>query len=276
MKRLIVNGDDFGLHPLINLGIIEAHQHGILTSTSLVACGSAFDEAVALALKNPSLGVGIHLTFVAERSISPPEQIPSLLGKNNKFLTSWRGVIIRLLHGRIRPEEIRKEAAAQISKVLDAGITPTHVDSHQHLHLLPAFRKVILPLIEQFHIPGIRIIKREIVPQHRGWKSRGLEYYSRRAMSQVKKYGLWCPDFVAGTSLGGHWSLETLRTLLSNLPDGVTEIICHPGRNDTELSKHFDWDYHWDNETTVLTTPDLRALIAKNNIQLCRFEKVEA
>lgn len=70
MKRLIVSGDDFGLHPLINQGIIEAHRDGIVTSTSLVACGSAFDDAVTKALQHPKLGIGIHLTFVEEKPVS--------------------------------------------------------------------------------------------------------------------------------------------------------------------------------------------------------------
>ena len=70
--RLIVNADDFGFTRDVNEGIVEAHRHGILTATTLMANGDAFDHAVALARENPSLDVGCHLVLVQGKSVLDP------------------------------------------------------------------------------------------------------------------------------------------------------------------------------------------------------------
>ncbi len=270
MKRLIVNGDDFGLHPAINQGIIQAHQDGILTSASLVPCGKAFDDAVDLAKQHPELGVGIHLTFVEEIPVLPPEKIPSLVGMNGRFPKSWTGILARIIAGRIRLIHLRREAGAQIAKVIDAGITPTHIDSHQHLHLLPIIWRVILPLIKKHRIPAVRVIPREIMPNHRGMKSRLLEYLSKRAARQLEGLDVSHADFVAGTSLGGRLTPNRWKTLIDNLSQGTTEVICHPGMSDRELGNSYQWGYRWEQELSALTSPEIRERIAERQIILSR------
>jgi hopanoid biosynthesis associated protein HpnK len=275
MKRLIVSGDDFGLHRLINQGIIEAHQHGILTSTSIVPCGQAVEDAVALAKRNPGISVGIHLTFVEETPISRPDDIPSLVNSDGRFLKSWRHLLPRLLTGRINPEHLRKEAETQMSKILDMGINPTHIDSHQHLHLHPAVWKMLVPVVQKFRIPRMRMINREVMPGHRGWKSRTLEILSRRLLPELRHHGIWSPECAAGTSLGGHITQEQVVRLLDNLPDGTTELICHPGQNDEELARQYKWRFNWENEKTALVSDVIREKISACNIQLCRFEPLQ-
>jgi len=272
MKRLIVSGDDFGIHRSINQGIIDAHRNGILTSASIVPCGQAFDDAVALARENPKLGVGIHLTFVAEIPLSRCEDIESLVDSDGRFPASWKSMVFCLITGRIRWRDIQTEAEAQIAKVLDSGITPTHVDSHQHLHLFPALGKRLLPVIQKSRIPGIRLAKREVIANHRGWKSRGLEFLSRRSAPDMDRAGIWSPDHVAGTSLGGRLTVETVDCLLTELPDGTTELICHPGADNVELAKCYQWNYDWNGETSALTSPTIQRKIADLGIQLSRFE----
>jgi hopanoid biosynthesis associated protein HpnK len=272
MRRLIVSGDDFGLHPLINQGIIEAHQHGILTSTSIVACGQAVNDAVKLAKQNPEISVGIHLTFVEEIPVSKPDDIPSLVDTDGRFSMSWRHLLPKLLSMRIHPEHLRKEAEAQMSKILDMGITPTHMDSHQYLHLHPTVWKMLAPVVQKFKIPRIRMISREIMPGHRGWKSRTLEILSRRLLPELKRHGIWSPDCAAGTSLGGHITKGQIASLLDNLPDGTTELICHPGQNDEELGWQYSWKFNWENEKAALISDVIREKVADLGIQLCRFE----
>lgn len=272
MKRLIVSGDDFGLHPLINQGIVEAHQHGILTSTSIVACGQAFEDAVNLAKQNPKLGVGVHLTFVEENPVLNPSEIPSLMASQGRFPASWKGFLTRFLTGRIRKEELQRETEAQIAKAVDAGIQPTHVDSHQHLHMWPRVWEIIVPVLKKFKVPAIRMVMHEVISDHRGWKSRGLEYLSRRLLPRVQQTGMWCPDHVAGTSLGGHITSEIVDKLLNHLPKSTTELICHPGKSNQELDGRYNWGYNWEEELAALTSPTISAKIAERSIQLCRFE----
>ena len=272
MKRLIVSGDDFGLHPLINQGIIEAHQQGILTSTSVIACGQAVEDAVSLAKQNPKLGVGVHLTFVEEDPVLNPNEIPSLVTSRECFPASWKGFLARFLTGRIRKEELQKETQAQIAKVFDAGIQPTHIDSHQHLHLWPRVWTSIEPVLKKFDIPAARMVMHEMMSDHKGWKSRGLEYLSRRLSSRVQHAGIWYPKYVAGTSLGGHLTSEIVDRLLSHIPTGTTELICHPGKNNRELDSCYHWDYQWEEELAALTSSAISDKIAECNIQLCRFK----
>jgi hopanoid biosynthesis associated protein HpnK len=270
MKRLIVNGDDFGLHPAINQGIIKAHTDGILTSASLVPCGRAFDDAVDLAKQHPELGVGIHLTFVDEIPVLPPEKIPSLVSLNGRFPKSWTGMLTRILAGRIRLIHLRREAGAQIAKVVDAGIEPTHIDSHQHLHLLPLIWRVILPLIKKHRIPAVRVIPREIIPNYRGVKSRVLEYLSKKAVQHLDIQEVSHADFAAGTSLSGRLIPNRWKSLIDNLPQGVTEVICHPAISDRDLMNSYQWGCRWEEELLALTSPEIRQMITDQQITLAR------
>ena len=90
LKQLIVNADDFGLHTLINQGIIKGHREGFITSTSIMPSATAYDEAVELALANPNLGIGIHLTLVGGvQPVLPKDKIASLVDAEGRFLPDY-------------------------------------------------------------------------------------------------------------------------------------------------------------------------------------------
>ena len=84
MKRIIVNADDFGFTADVNEGIVAAHRRGILTATSLMANGEAFDDAVRLARETPTLDIGCHLVLIGGESLLTgqplPASVPELLG----------------------------------------------------------------------------------------------------------------------------------------------------------------------------------------------------
>ena len=135
MKYLIPNADDFGFTRDVNQGIVEAHRHGILTATTLMATGAAFDNAVELARQNPELDIGVHLVLVDLEGFPP--SIPRLL----------------FSLGRIR---IYDELVRQVQKVLAAGLIPTHLDTHKHTHLLPQVFNAMTRIAQEFHIPWVR------------------------------------------------------------------------------------------------------------------------
>lgn len=85
MKLLIVNADDFGLHPAVNRGIIAGHVNGCISSTSIMPGGGAFEDAAALAAAHPRLGVGVHLTLVGEKPVLDPSEVPSLVDGDGRF-----------------------------------------------------------------------------------------------------------------------------------------------------------------------------------------------
>src|SRR5579871_3324180 len=123
---LIVNADDFGLTEGTNRAIIDAHCKGIVTSTSLLANGRAFDHAVALARQHPTLGIGVHLTLTEGWPVSSDAQ--PLVGADGQLPLSNQPVVRSLLSGNFPYNAIQREFEAQVSKVLATGIKPTHID----------------------------------------------------------------------------------------------------------------------------------------------------
>ena len=279
MKRLIVNADDFGLHASVNRGIRDAHSGGIVTSTSLMAGGAAFDEARAIARDCPELGVGVHLTLVGARPVA--SAVASLVDGEGNFCASYPVFLRRYLQGTIRRDEVARELAAQIEKVTQAGIRPTHLDSHQHLHVVPGISAIVLDLARRFAIPAVRIPAEplgffgglspsvgRVVGRSGLTVLAGL--FRRRALAA----GLKTPDHFFGMLAGGQLNEIALQTILQQLPAGTAEIMCHPGRPDAALARQYSWDYHWSDELAALCAPRIRRILQENGIRLISFREL--
>lgn len=158
--RLIVHADDFGLSERVNEGIIQAHCDGVLTSASLIASGAAFEHAVSLLRSTPGLDFGVHLTLVGENPISKRDVIPTLLGGDGCFHSHSGAFMKRYFAGAIALDEIRRELDAQIGKVIARGVTVTHLDGHQHLHMVPGIRRVVGELADDIAFLSFAIRRR--------------------------------------------------------------------------------------------------------------------
>lgn len=135
-KRLIVNADDFGIHETVNKAVYRGFESGILTSTSIMAGGRAFDDAVAMAKTMGDIGIGIHLTLVGGlETVLPQAEVPSITWDNGVLCNNYVDLILRDLKGLIRAEDVYNEWDAQIRKILDTGLSVTHIDGHQHMHM---------------------------------------------------------------------------------------------------------------------------------------------
>src|SRR5271165_297701 len=161
MRRLIVNADDFGLTPGINRAIMEAHEHGVVTSATLMADGQAFEEAIALARSRPRLGVGCHIVLVDGAPLLDAAAVPTLLDRSASsggphFREGIAGFGALALLGRLAENEIEAEATAQIRKLQAAGMMVTHLDSHKHTHLFP---RVLRPLLRAAAKCGVKAIR---------------------------------------------------------------------------------------------------------------------
>jgi len=242
--RLIINADDFGLTPGINRAIGELHDAGALTSATLMANGPAFDEAVAIARARPTLGIGCHILLVDGTPVSDPSTIPTLLGPDGRtFRSSLAAFALAVLRGHVRAEEIARESLAQIRKLQRAGIRITHVDTHKHTHILSRVACPILKALEQTSIPAIRdpfeprwsatlsdnprraLLVRALEPLHRHFQS----------LPQIAEDRVLTTDGTLGISATGRLNSTTLRNLLNTMPDGLWELVCHPGYNDSDL-----------------------------------------
>ena len=244
--RLIVNADDFGLTAGVNRAISELHVAGVLTSATLMASGSAFEDAVEVARRHPGLGVGCHVVLTDGVPVSPPESIPSLLGPDERSFRPELGAFLRaLLRGDIRHEEIEREALAQITRLKDAGLAVTHVDSHKHTHLFPS---VTRPVLEAARRTGVTAVREPFEP---GW-SMDLRQGSWQRRAVVRLATLLRAKFEAqpailagdirttngtlGISGTGNLEAGSLAQILRALPEsGTYELCCHPGYNDADL-----------------------------------------
>jgi predicted glycoside hydrolase/deacetylase ChbG (UPF0249 family) len=247
-SRLIINADDFGLTPGINRSILELHSAGVLTSATLMATGPAFEDAVAITKAHPTLGVGCHVVLTDGIPASPPETISTLLGPDGRtFRPSLLDFVQALLRGRIREEEIEREAEAQIRKLQRAGITVTHVDTHKHSHLFPAVARPLLRVLQRAGISAIRnpfepAFTRQLT--HAGLKRRvqirvlnSFEPHFRR-LAPIRDRKVLTTGGTVGVSATGTLNATTLTQILRALPaEGTYELVCHPGYNDRDLDR---------------------------------------
>ena len=279
MKKLLVNAYDFGLHTLINLGIIKGHQEGFITSTSIMPSADAFDEAVALAQDNPQLGIGIHLTLVGGvKSVLPQSKIASLLDGEGRFLPDYVAFAKRFYTGGVKISELEAELRAQIEKALASKLNITHIDSHQHTHVLPGINGLVRKLCNEYNI------KRERIPKEgytfsggfeagigRKIGRAGLSFCADLAAMAANNDGIKHPDCFFGMLAGGHLNAQLVGNIIRVLPNGVSEIMTHPGLETAPLAKLYDWSYTWETELDSYLDENNKELLKQYNVQLANF-----
>lgn len=279
MKQLIVNADDFGLHPLINAGIIKGHQEGFITSTSLMPSAPCWQEAVRLAKKNPRLGIGVHLTLVGGvPSVLPKEQVSSLLDDDGLFLPDYVAFAKRYYSGAVKKAELEAELRAQLERALSCGVNITHIDSHQHTHVLPGINSLVLKLSNEYNIIRVRIPKEGYLFTG-GFQTgvgrligrSGLSFCADMAALRADSLGLRHPQHFYGMLAGGHLNAQLIANILRQLPEGVSEIMTHPGLDSAALGKAFSWQYHWREELDAYLDAGNKALLKELGIEPVSF-----
>jgi predicted glycoside hydrolase/deacetylase ChbG (UPF0249 family) len=275
-SRLIVNADDFGLSEAVNRGIVAAHDRGIVTSTSIMATGPAFEHAVELARSRPKLAVGIHLVLTEHRPLIGAAAAASLVEPDGRFAPHVVQLLRKQLRGRISLPQVRLELEAQLTRVRDAGIALSHIDGHQHVHVLPKIAGVVAELAARHGVAAVRYPAERV----RGYMLRSFKHARRVAEQTALR--LFCEssplkplrrsdDFV-GFYFGGRLDETNLATVLAGLPAGQTvELMCHPGDEDMQSSD--DWVYAWSAERDALTSPRIRDLVAARGLELISHVK---
>lgn len=274
--KLIVHGDDFGLSQNINQGIWEAHCRGILTSTSIMASGKAFAHAIQLARITPTLDVGVHLTLTEERPVLARNEIPTLVDEHGHFHRDARTFITNYGLHRISLDEIRRELDAQIVKVAEHDVRISHLDGHQHLHMVRGIRKVVGDLAKKYDVRAIRFPRERLqgymLLDRNNW-SRLLEMMTLNVFCTVAQTdGVRQPDYFVGFVSGGKLTKEHLANILKHLPaTGTCELMCHPGLDDAK-SAHAHWGYRWQEELDALTDEAILKYINTKGIDLISYE----
>lgn len=277
-KKLIINADDFGIHKAVNEAVYRGFESGILTSTSLMAGGAAFEEAVSVARDISELDVGVHLTLVGGLpSVLSPREIPSLTWENGLLCKNYVELIKRDLQGLINVEEVYCEWDAQIKKILDAGISITHIDGHQHLHMWNKFFPIAVSLAKKYKIPCMRVPDEKFFfdfslgNSFRSFAGTGLSIMARNHRKVLKEMKIITNDHFYGMLYGGHFTEDKMKKVLNKADDGVTEFMCHPSSDAEAMEAVFHWGYRGEDELKALLSPVLMEQIKSSEIKLTSY-----
>ncbi len=260
MKRLILNADDLGLTPGVNRAAMELARAGALTSATLMAAAPATEEAAESALELPSLGVGCHVVLVDGRPVLPAERIPTLIdprsghrnGRRSRHRSADGGPRFRptlgalaadLLRGRVSEADIEAEAVAQIRRLQRLDLQVTHVDTHKHAH---AFPRVLRPLLRAAVLCNVACVRNPFEPEwsvaaavaaglKRRLQVRALNTQRAYFLDAVEHIGMVTTDGALGVAATGSMTADSLRQTLGAMPEGVWELVCHPGYCDPGL-----------------------------------------
>jgi hopanoid biosynthesis associated protein HpnK len=286
---LIVNADDFGYTAGVNRAIVEAHTHGIVTSSTLMANGTAFADAAKLAGTVPRLSVGGHIVLIDGQPVLNPRQIPTLSRSNGNlhFRDGLKAFAARAIMGSLNPEEIEAEACAQIRKIQSAGITVSHFDTHKHTHVFPRVWKPLLRAAAACGVGALRnpfgprrpLRSSDVLTRPSLWMRHAevsiLRSFAKNFRSSVDRLGFRTPDGTLGIEVTGVLDERLFRSIAEAIPEGTWEFVCHPGYNDADLqSANTRLRESRELELKALTLPEARQLLAEIGIELISYREL--
>lgn len=246
MTKLIINADDFGYSKGVNLGIIEAYQNGVVTSTTMMTNMPGAAHAAALAQENPGLGVGIHLVLDCGRPVHP--YVPSLVDEKGSFHK------IEQLIQYAESTDIEKELLSQIDKFHSFGFTATHLDGHHHIHAYEKVYPIVEKIAQTYNLP---IRKASADPNH-------------SSHTKLQTTEMFFHQFY-----GDKLSIEGLLELFErSLHFGTAEIMCHPAYIDDPLLQGSSYALPRVRELAILTDPNIQSTIKAMNIELATYKEV--
>lgn len=279
-RRLIVTGDDFGLSPGVNAGIIEAYQKGILTSASLIVNAAGTAEAVELARENPGLAVGLHLTLVQGRASAPVTSIPDLVDFQGKFSDCAVKSGMRYFFCPGIQEQLRREIEAQLQRFRSFGLALSHVDGHMNMHLHPVVLNILIDAAEEYGIAVIRLTRDPLLqalqldprwPLRKAAEALVFMGISCWAERKLRAAGIQFPDVLYGLHQTGAIDEGYLVGLIQSLEPGTVELYCHPGiLPDAEVERRMP-GYQHDKELEALCAPRVRRRLYDRGVTLFNY-----
>jgi chitin disaccharide deacetylase len=251
-KQLIVTADDFNLSEGVSRGIREAHQHGIVTETSVMVNLGDPQRAAELLAEAPRLAIGLHLNLTRGRPLAPPRAVAALLGPEGSFLRTPQA-----LPPRLRAEAVQAEFQAQLQTFVQVfGCLPQHLDTHHHVHQHPVILEALLDLAVPLKL-----------------SVRGLDPHMR---ATIRTRGLGSPaHFLGDAGQEPYWTVTRLVSTIRALEAGITEIMCHPGYFDEAIA-YSRYGRQRDVEREALCNPVVVATMQETDVQLATYAAVQA
>jgi len=292
MRKLIVNADDFGFNRQITDGIIQCHEHGCVTSTTLMANMPAAEYAAEQSKKFPKLSVGIHLAINTGRPVSIPKKIPALVNRDGTFKSSSE-IVWLAKHLRLPADQVECEFTAQIEKLLSLGITPTHCDGHQNITVNPQPCIAMMRVVKKYSIKRLRTYRGLYrLDKMEGWKLNNVlkmlrinivrgpkniyyellhRYWQLKGYQlPEKKYGFY--KIVSSSPL--EYNLAGWTVLLNSLPKGISELVVHPGLANNDPVDNADFAKKRVLEYELFSNPKTKELCGEFHIELVNYEAV--
>jgi chitin disaccharide deacetylase len=272
MRYLIITADDYGLSEASSLAIIRAHHRGVVTDVSVLAVASYLGRSLKVLDGAPRLGVGGHLAAVGENApLLTAAEIPTLVDQRGRFPLTWRAFALEASASRLDPDDLAREWEAQIERLTGAGLALSHLNSHQHIHLMSIAGATLIRLARAHGVPAVRL-----PTSHGGGpKAALIRRLSRRFRNVATSAGLATTDLSAGLDEAGNLTFPVLARTLRRVaaqPGQSCEINCHPGaRGDLALS-NYPWGYKWKEEYDALTNIALPELIRALGFRLVSYE----
>jgi chitin disaccharide deacetylase len=272
---LIVNADDFGLTPGLCQAILRAGSCGIVTSTSALANGPALPHAAA-SLRDSGLGVGAHLALVGHQGpVLTAREVPSLVDRRGDLAPSWRPFLTRCALGRVDPDDVRREFTAQVEALRSNGLTLTHLDAHQNLHLWPSIARVTVELACSSGVGAMRVTR----SAGRSPIALGVRHFSRNLEARARKANVRFPRATAGFDESGRLDLAHLRGAIERfaaLRVSSAELVCHPGHSSDDELGALGWDYRGQDELDALVSNEARVMVERAGFRLGTFADLDA
>lgn len=280
---MIINADDFGMSEEVNEAVIRAYKEGVLTTTSLMVTGAAFEQAVELARQNPGLGVGIHLVTVVGRSVLPKPEIPSLVDQDRNFSNNPTAAGLKYFFSPQARRELRRELAAQFDKFHSTGLSLSHIDGHLHLHVHPVIFNSALELGEKYGCRRMRVPEEELrlALEFDGARSAQKRVYAalfgglaRWMKRKLKARGFTFPERVYGNLQSGRMNEQYFLYALDRLSAETNEIYFHPalsrGKRPTDEQRQCTIEFE------ALTSASVKKRIGELGIKLTNYVEIEA
>jgi len=260
LRRLVINADDAGIDVPRNDGIFELHAAGVLRSATVLAMGRGFEDFAARALQAPTLGVGVHLNL---SHCCPPAGAVGVRGAFVAKELLWE----RALAGELDGEEIEAEFAAQLERVLRAGLTPTHVDGHNHIHVFPCAAEALDRLESRYPF----VARRRQPFEFEGASTPSSKSARFAALVRTRRRGAG-PAHFAGFCLEGQCSVERLFALFEVAPGESLELMVHPGRCAYD-SVPYSAEPQRERELEALLDPRLGEWLARHGVSVLSWRE---
>ncbi|EFK96407.1 YdjC-like protein, partial [sediment metagenome] len=275
VKSLIVSADDFGIAKGINEGIAIACKEGIVTNINVMPSGDEFYDSLARLKDIAPSEIGAHLALTGTAPLADPGKVSSLLDKGGHLHKNYGSFFINFISGRIKREEIYVELKTQMDRLKSVGIPVTNLSSHEHIHLHPDILEIFIAIAEDYNIPAIRYIHRDVMACPVGfkklYKKAVLAFFGIGHGNMIKKSGLKHTDILIGLLDSGNLEEETLLKMLKAMPEGTAELVAHPGLLSPEVLNRCVFHARCETDLASLISGRVKKLIGDKGIQLIKF-----